>query len=86
MLLTALIKNIGLGFIDRLFGSVFGFLRALIIATVIVLMAGLTTIPSQSFWQQAVFSKPLELVAKQVLLWLPEDLAKHISFDKKESY
>lgn len=85
MLLTALIKGIGLGFIDRLLGSIFGFLRALIIVTVIVLIAGLTTIPHQSFWQQAIFSRPLETVALQVLPWLPEDLSKRISFERKES-
>ena len=85
MLLTALIKGIGLGFIDRLLGSIFGFLRALIIVTVIVLIAGLTTIPHQSFWQQAIFSRPLETVALQVMPWLPEDLSKRISFERKES-
>lgn len=85
MLLTALIKGIGLGFIDRLLGSIFGFLRALIIVTVIVLIAGLTTIPHQSFWQQAMFSRSLETVAIQVLPWLPEDLSKRISFERKES-
>lgn len=85
MLLTALIKGIGLGFIDRLLGSIFGFLRALIIVTVIVLIAGLTTIPHQSFWQQAMLSRPLESVALQVLPWLPEDLSKRISYERKEN-
>ncbi|UJP05271.1 MAG: CvpA family protein [Nitrosomonas sp.] len=85
MLLTALIKGIGLGFIDRLLGSIFGFFRALVIVTVIVLIAGLTTIPHQSFWQQAMFSRSLETVALQVLPWLPEDLSKRISYERKES-
>lgn len=85
MLLTALIKGIGLGFIDRLLGSIFGFLRALAIVTVIVLIAGLTTIPQQSFWQQALLSRPLETVAAQTLPWLPEDLSKRISYTSKES-
>jgi membrane protein required for colicin V production len=47
MLLSALIKGIGLGFIDRLLGSVFGFIRALAIVILLVLMAGLTTIPTR---------------------------------------
>lgn len=83
MLLTTLIKGIGLGFIDRLFGSVFGFLRALAIVTLLVLIAGLTTIPNQLFWQQAVLSRPLEAVAIQVLPWLPNDLSKRISYERK---
>ena len=85
MLLSALIKGIGLGFIDRLLGSVFGFLRALIIVTLIVLIAGLTTIPNQVFWQQAVLSRPLEAIAVQVLPWLPNDLSKRISYERKEN-
>ncbi len=85
MLLITLIKGIGLGFIDRLLGSVFGFLRALIIVTLIVLIAGLTTIPSQGFWQQAVLSRPLEVIAMHVLPWLPNDLAKRISYQKEEN-
>lgn len=85
MLLSALIKGIGLGFIDRLLGSVFGFLRALIIVTLIVLIAGLTTIPNQVFWQQAVLSRPLEAIAVQVLPWLPDDLSKRISYERKEN-
>ncbi|SFF06309.1 CvpA family protein [Nitrosomonas sp. Nm166] len=85
MLLTTFIKGIGLGFIDRLLGSVFGFLRALIIVTLIVLIAGLTTIPNQGFWQQAVLSRPLEAVAVQVLPWLPNDLAKRINYKREEN-
>ncbi len=85
MLLSALIKGIGLGFIDRLLGSLFGLLRALIIVTIITLIAGLTTVPNQSFWQQAVLSRPLEVIALQVLPWLPNDLSKRISFEKKEN-
>lgn len=85
MLLSALIKGIGLGFIDRLLGSLFGLLRALIIVTIITLIAGLTTVPNQSFWQQAVLSRPLEVIALQVLPWLPNDLSKRISFERKEN-
>ncbi|HLP80805.1 MAG TPA: CvpA family protein [Nitrosomonas sp.] len=84
MLLTTLIKGIGLGFVDRLLGSVFGFLRALIIVTLIVLIAGLTTLPNQVFWRQAALSRPLEAVAAQVLPWLPDDLSKRISYERKE--
>ncbi len=85
MLLSTLIKGIGLGFIDRLLGCIFGVLRALIIVTTIVLIAGLTTIPNQTFWQQATLSRPLEIIALQTLPWLPDDLAKRISFERKEN-
>ena len=84
MSLSVLIKGIGLGFIDRLLGSVFGFIRALVIVMLLVLIAGLTTIPNQVFWQQAALSRPLEAIAMQVLPWLPNDLSKRISYEKKD--
>lgn len=84
MLLNLLIKNVGLGFVDRLFGAVFGFARALIIVLALVLIAGFTALPQQPFWQQAIFSEPLVLMARQVKLWLPDELSKYISYDKTD--
>ncbi|MDR4518763.1 MAG: CvpA family protein [Nitrosomonas sp.] len=84
MLLNALIKNVGLGFIDRILGAFFGFTRALVVVMVLVLIAGLTALPQQSLWRQAVLSPTLEMMALQVLPWLPNDLSKHISYEKKE--
>ena len=82
MLLSSFIKGIGLGFVDRILGAVFGFLRGLLVITVLVLIAGLTSIPQQNFWQQALFSDPLEVVAMQVIPWLPNDLASRIIFEE----
>ncbi|SEN11880.1 CvpA family protein [Nitrosomonas marina] len=84
MLLNALIKNVGLGFIDRTFGAFFGFARALVIVMMLVLIAGLTALPQQPVWRQAVLSPTLEVVALEVLPWLPDDLSKRISYEKKE--
>ena len=84
MLLNALIKNVGLGFIDRILGAFFGFVRALVIVLVLVLLAGLTALPQQFLWRQAMLSPTLEMLALQVLPWLPSDLSKHINYEKKE--
>lgn len=83
MLLSTLIKGVGLGFIDRLLGAFFGFARALIVVLVLVLTAGLTALPQQKLWQQAVLSEPLVTMATQILPWLPDDLSKRISYEKK---
>ena len=85
MVLSALIKGVGLGFIDRLLGSVFGFLRAFVIVMLLVLIAGLTAIPKQQFWQQAVLSRSLEVVAMQITQWLPNDLSKWISYEREKN-
>ncbi len=85
MLLSALIKGIGLGFIDRLLGAAFGFLRGLLVVTVLVLIAGLTTVPQKSFWEHAQFSSPLETFAVYVKDWLPDDLSKRINYEREEA-
>jgi len=84
MLLNSLIKNIGLGFIDRILGAFFGFARALIIVLVMVLIAGLTALPQQPLWQEAMFSETLVSVAEQVKTWLPDDLSRYISYEKTD--
>lgn len=85
-LLSALIKSVGLGFIDRFLGAAFGFLRGLVVVTILILIAGLTALPQQSFWHQALLSQPLENVAMKVMPWLPKDISKRIDFEENENY
>ena len=80
MLISALIRTVGLGFADRFFGSLFGFIRGLVVVLVIVLAAGLTALPQEPFWRKAVLSKHLEAAAMVVLPWLPQDLSRRINF------
>ncbi len=85
-LLSALVKSVGLGFIDRFLGAIFGFLRAMVVITLLVLIAGLTALPQQVFWQQALLKQPMETAAKEVMPWLPEGLSGRINFDYGEDY
>lgn len=80
MLTSAVVKSVGLGFADRFFGSLFGFIRGLLVVLLIVLAAGLTALPQEPFWRQALLSKPLETAAMQVTPWLPQDLSKRINY------
>lgn len=75
------IKTLGLGPMDRVFGASFGLLRGILIVTTLVLLSGLTSLPRQPFWRNAMFSSPLEAVAVQVKAWLPDDLAKRINYE-----
>jgi len=81
MLISAFIKGVGLGTVDRLLGAAFGFLRGLVVVTILILIAGLTTIPQKSFWLQAQLSSPLVTVAVYVKKWLPDDLSKRINYE-----
>ena len=82
MMISALTRTVGLGFADRFFGSLFGFMRGLLVVLLIVLAAGLTAMPQEPFWQKALLSKPLETAAMMVIPWLPQDLSRRISYVK----
>ncbi len=77
---SKLIKSAGLGVEDRLLGSVFGLARGVLVVLVLVLTAGLTVLPRQPVWKDAMLAAPLEKLAVFVKQWLPQDWAKMISY------
>lgn len=82
MLLSKLVRSVGLGLIDRVLGAVFGFARGLLIVLFMIIVAGFTDLPQHSSWQQALLREPLEMIATQAISWLPQDLKEHISFSR----
>lgn len=76
-----LVKTLGLSVYDKGLGGMFGMARGLLIVLALVLLAGLTSMPHQGFWRNAMFSAPLEAFAADVKPWLPEDLSKRISYE-----
>lgn len=81
ILVSRLVKSAGLGVEDRLLGGVFGLARGIMVVMIMVLLAGLTSLPRQAVWRNAALSDPLELFAVRIKAWLPADLAKRITFD-----
>lgn len=79
--LSELFKQIGLGWLDRMLGAMFGVLRGVLIVCVVVLLAGLTALPREAGWRNAMFSAPLEALVMNTLPWLPDGVAKHIRYD-----
>ncbi|MBI4192420.1 MAG: CvpA family protein [Betaproteobacteria bacterium] len=78
---SSLIRSAGLGVADRALGAVFGLVRGLAMVMVVVVLAGLTTLPRQPVWRNAMFSAPLEALANVIKVWLPYDLSKHINYE-----
>jgi len=78
--LTGLLDATGLGGINRLFGAFFGVLRGGVLVIILVLVAGLTDIPREPMWRNAVLSPPLERVATMLKPWLPQMLADNIRY------
>lgn len=83
MLLSTLTRSVGLGLVDRMLGAIFGFARGVIIVIALVLAAGFTPLPQLPVWQQAVLSKPLEILAADIIPWLPTSFRDLIDFEKK---
>ena len=78
--LSDVVKRIGLSMVDRGLGLVFGVVRGLLIVGVIVLMAGLTSLPQTHEWRNAMFSPPLEAMVMAAMPWLPQDFVKRVKF------
>ena len=81
MVASKLVKSAGLGVEDRVLGGAFGLARGLLVVMVLVLLGGLTSLPRQPVWREAVLSGPLEALAGYVKLWLPAAFAQRISYD-----
>ncbi|WP_019898774.1 CvpA family protein [Methylotenera mobilis] len=79
--LSAIFKKAGLGWLNRFLGALFGVARGLLIVCVIVFLAGLTDIPKDSRWRNAMFSAPIEALVLSLLPWVPEGIAKHVKYD-----
>jgi membrane protein required for colicin V production len=78
---SRLLKSAGLGLEDRLLGSVFGLARGVLIVMVMVLLAGLTALPRQPAWSDAMLSPPLEAFARVIKPWLTQAVSRYISYD-----
>ncbi|MBA5686245.1 CvpA family protein [Rugamonas apoptosis] len=80
MALDALVQAGGLSLVDRGLGGLFGLGRGLVIVLTVVILCGMTTIPHQPFWRDALLSPLAETGARTVKPFLPAALAQHVNF------
>ena len=78
--IDSLVNVGGLKGVNRMLGSIFGLARGGLIALVVVLLCGMTSIPQQPFWKEAVFSPMAEEVATMTLPYLPDSIAGNIKY------
>lgn len=79
--LSHIFKKMGISWLDRFLGAFFGLARGIVIVGVLVLLAGLTSLPQDVRWRNAMFSAPLEAMVVSLLSWFPRDIAKHVKYD-----
>jgi membrane protein required for colicin V production len=77
---SKLVKFAGLGLIDGVMGTVFGVLRGMLLVLMLVLLAGLTSLPQKHFWGDAWSSQFLQSVALFTKDFLPEVVAKKVTY------
>jgi len=80
LLLARLFRAAGLGFADRAVGALFGLVRGALIVFVGAMLAGLTSLPKELFWREAVLSGPIETAVLAAKPALPRDLAQRIRY------
>lgn len=80
MLISLMLKAVGLGLLDRLLGAAFGVLRGLLVIWMAVLVAGMTSLPRTDWWRDSMLAPPLEIAVIAAKPWLPADAAKRIRF------
>lgn len=80
MAVYAVVKASGLTVVDRGLGGLFGLARGLVLVLAAVLVCGMTAIPQQPFWKEALLSPLAETVAQTVKPFLPGALVEHVKF------
>ncbi len=76
-----LVKKTGLGGTDRLLGTVFGAARGIVLVAILVLLAGLTALPRDPWWQTSQLIPQFERVALWLTDFLPAGVADNVRFD-----
>ena len=81
LLLSKIVKAVGLGGVDRALGAVFGVARGLLIVLAATLLAGLTSAPRQAYWRDSASGPLLAQAAGALKPLLPQTLAERLRYD-----
>ena len=80
LLLSKLVKKVGLGGLDRSLGGLFGLARGWLIALALALLAGLTPLPSHPIWKESFSGPTLTRAATYLKEWLPPAFADRLRY------
>lgn len=80
-LVGKLVEKTGLSGTDRLLGGVFGGVRGLTLVLALMLVAGLTPVPQDPWWQQSRSIQSLMPLAEWSAQYLPDYILEYMDFD-----
>lgn len=81
--LSSVIRKSGLGFVDRFLGALFGIARGVVAVLAFVLVAGITSLPRQDWWQNAALAPALVAAATTFAPWLPSAWAERLDYSRQ---
>jgi len=79
-LASKLVAKTGLAGTDRMLGVVFGMVRGAVIVAILVLLAGLTPLPHDHWWQDSQLLKYFQDFAMWMRGYLPKEISDNISY------
>jgi membrane protein required for colicin V production len=79
-LVGQLVDKTGLAGSDQLLGMLFGAVRGIVLVAILVLLAGLTALPQDSWWQDSRLIVHFQRLAAWLLGLLPRDVAGYFRF------
>lgn len=79
-LMIQLIERTGMTGTDRFIGMVFGVARGVLLIAVLVLLAGLTTLPQEQWWNDSRLVPYFEELAFWLRDLLPQDMADYFRY------
>ena len=78
--ILSLVKAGGLSLADHSLGGVFGLARGVVIVLAAVIVCGLTSMPQQAYWKEALLSPLVETGVRTVKPFLPSAMAEHVHY------
>jgi len=75
-----LIKVTGLSSTDRMIGVIFGVLRGVLVIAVLVVLASMTTLPEEPWWQESLLLRYFEQLVLLSKAYLPSEIAQYIHY------
>ncbi|MGV6850896.1 MAG: CvpA family protein [bacterium] len=79
-LISKLVESTGLSSTDRLLGMIFGALRGVALVVLFVLVAGLTPMPKDPWWQNSTLVGHFERLAEWASDYLPESVKDYVEY------
>lgn len=79
-LLGELVKRTGLTGSDRFAGMIFGIARGFVVVAIIIMLAGLTPLPEDSWWKESVLIPPFQSLAIWLHDHIPSGLAGYVKY------